>query len=218
MDTVSSCLFSEDKEQLFEIPKTIDSTTLYDRMNVMHANDNHKNDLSWCDTLNGTCVLLNINTYDEENVKINEYNLQLRNATPYLDNGFTGHNLADGTTVLETSNSNGVIYDSSDDKDTIDLAHCRNSYSTTPENVKRLLQNPPSPLYLNYYECTSSLWNIIFNASGVAQANSALFAGTILAAFMIIVSFFIDQACPGIELPDDEEKVQIMKRLNFYPG
>ena len=52
----------------------------------------------------------------------------------------------------------------------------------------------------------------------MAGANSALFGGTILMVFMIGITFFIDKACPNIELPDDELKVKIMHRLNQYPG
>merc|ERR1711871_218984 len=118
---------------------------------------------------------LNINIYDNENAKINEYNLQLRNATYMIANGagfgFTSHTLLDGSTVVKTSSDSGLIYDLEADKGTIDIPHCRNSFSTTSEHVERLIQNPPSPLYLNYYECTSGLWNIILNASGVTGAN-----------------------------------------------
>ena len=219
MDTVASCLFSEDMNQMFNLPGQYTATELYDKMNAMHASSSNKYDLTWCDTSNADCVLLNINMYDTENAKINEYNLQLQNITVLVDTGVgTQMTLADTSTILDTSGPTGYFYDLASDRGTIDKAHCANSYSTTAPNWQKFIESPPSPLYLNYFECTSNLWNIILEASGVAGANSALFGGTILMVFMIGITFFIDHACPNIELPDDELKVKIMHRLNYYPG
>merc|ERR1719359_2090338 len=150
----------------------------------MHADSSHKVDLSWCDT-SVNCILLNVNMYDNEN------NLQLSNITTLIDDG-TQMTLEDTSTVLHTVGSTGFFYDLASDRGTIDKAHCANSYSTTAPNWHKFIESPPSPLYLNYFECTSGLWNIIIVASGVAGANTALFGGTILMIFMIGITFFID--------------------------
>lgn len=221
-DTLASCLFTHDMEQLFNIPKNIPINDLYDKMNLQHAEGGFsaaKSDLSWCDTSNGECIILNVNMYDTQNVRINMFNLQLRNASFLIEQGVaSSESLADGTTMVQTDIYGGATYNTSTDKGTIDVPHCANSYSTSKQYEDAFVNNPPAPLYLNYYECTSGLWTIILNSSGVAGGNSALFGGTLLAAFMIAFTFMVDNFFPGIELPDDEEKVKIMKRLNHYPG
>lgn len=216
MSFVSACLFSAQgglesdyktagsgSGKLFDIPSTFAETAIY--MNIMEMTQNAFDDpqnlvttlsSAWTDsTFCPGCMLMVIETADDEDKKINDFKHQL---TP------TNSSRPKSTTEADRISTN--------------YGHCADSFSIPDFEWKRLKNVPPAPLIENIYECTEHIENVIINSFGIAAANSAAMSGYLCLFFIMFAYWFIDNAVPQIELPDDEEKVKILERLRLYPG
>ena len=100
-------------------------------------------------------------------------------------------------------------------KDKGTYAHCNDTF--TIQNWERLATHPPTPLIRVFYECLKPLDEVITDSFGIASANAGSF-GAMVCTGLIIFVYAVLENFPGIRLPDDEEKVQILERLRLDPG
>lgn len=211
MSFYAACLFSaqgitkDHYKNLLSIPGNFTQEEIYDNIGMM-SSQAFDGSISTFTGFTGTqpfedpdfcdeCMLLVIETNDEYDKKINEFKHQL---TP--------------------TNSTRPKSTESADQLATNYGHCQDSFSIPDFEWRKLQRTPPTPLFQIYFECTDRWDNVVINSFGIAAANSAFLSGIVGMSFIMFAGWFIDNAVPQIELPDDEEKVKILERLRLYPG